>query len=187
MTQLEDLIAQFDAVWLDARQLISAMNSGQFNRQPEPGQWSVGQCLDHLVKVDRMYGERLEAAISKGKSEGRFAEGPFRYGWLESYALRSTEPPAKFRAKAPKLFVPSPHLDPEKTLEEFRLANRDLVRLADSAKGLDLRRIKVVSPVTTLWKWSLGIVFAVCAAHDRRHLYQARQAAQSLEKAEPSR
>ncbi|MCC6392386.1 MAG: DinB family protein [Bryobacterales bacterium] len=184
--QMEDLMAQFDAIWNEARQLALSLSAEDFNRQPQPGRWSAGQCLDHLVHVDRMYGERLAEAVSKGKSEGRFAEGPFHYGWLESYVLRSTEPPAKFRVKAPQVFVPSPRHDPEKTLEEFRLANRDLVRLADSAKGLDLRRIKVVSPVTRLWRWSLGIAFAVCAAHERRHLYQARQAAQPLEKPVPS-
>lgn len=70
--------------------------------------------------------------------------------------------------------------DPAKTLEQFRLANRELVRLANSARGLDMRRIRVVSPVTRLWKWSLAAVFAVCAAHDRRHLYQAREAARAV-------
>lgn len=185
LTHIEDLIAEFDAIWIEARQLALSLSAENFNRQPQPGRWSAGQCLDHLVHVDRMYAGRLAEAISKGKSEGRFADGPFRYGWLESYAVRSTEPPAKFRVKGPKLFIPSPLLDPEKTLEEFRSANRELVRVADSARGLDLRRIKVASPVTRLWKWSLGIAFAVCAAHDRRHLYQARQAARPHEKTVP--
>lgn len=177
---IEDLIAQFDAIWLDARQLTLSLREEDFNRQPQPGRWSAGQSLDHLVQVDRMYAGRLADAISKGKAEGRFSDGPLHYGWLESLILRTTEPPASFRVRAPKLFVPSPLHDPAKTLEQFRLANRELVRLANSARGLDMRRIRVVSPVTRLWKWSLAAVFAVCAAHDRRHLYQAREAARAV-------
>jgi len=179
-SRIEDMIAQFDAIWLEARQLVLSLSAEDFNRQPRPGVWSAGQCLDHLVHVDRMYGEKLAEAVSRGKSEGRFAEGPFRYGWLESHVLRSAEPPAKFRGKAPRVFVPSPRLDPEQTLEEFRKANRELVRVANSARGLDLRRVRVASPVTRLWKWSLGAGFAACAAHDRRRLHQARQAARAL-------
>ena len=36
-------------------------------------------------------------------------------------------------------------------------------------------RTVVVSPVTRLFRMPLGGYFAFLAAHDRRHLYQARQ------------
>jgi hypothetical protein len=51
-------------------------------------------------------------------------------------------------------------------------ANCRLKGLLQQSAGLDLRRIRVVSPVTRLLKLSLVGAFALTAAHDRRHLYQ---------------
>ena len=48
----------------------------------------------------------------------------------------------------------------------------DTIRLAD---GLDLRRARGRSPAFPLVKWSLGSQFAITLAHERRHLWQARQ------------
>jgi hypothetical protein len=50
-----------------------------------------------------------------------------------------------------------------------RLAER--IRLAD---GLDLRLASHASPLP-LWQWTLGTYIAVCLAHERRHIWQARQ------------
>jgi hypothetical protein len=46
------------------------------------------------------------------------------------------------------------------------------VRAAD---GLDLRRARQRSPVFPLVKWSLGTMLALVLAHERRHIWQARQ------------
>jgi hypothetical protein len=43
------------------------------------------------------------------------------------------------------------------------------------ADGLDLRRVRARSPVIAWLKYSLGISFAAYLAHQRRHLWQARQ------------
>ncbi len=46
------------------------------------------------------------------------------------------------------------------------------LRLAD---GRDLRRARARSPALPLFVWSLGSLFAITLAHERRHLWQARQ------------
>jgi hypothetical protein len=46
------------------------------------------------------------------------------------------------------------------------------VRQAD---GLNLNRNRVISPVTSLLRLPLGAYFVFVIAHDRRHLWQARQ------------
>ena len=44
-----------------------------------------------------------------------------------------------------------------------------------AADGLDLRRVKVVTPISRWVKLSLGMAFAQTAAHERRHLEQSRR------------
>jgi hypothetical protein len=43
------------------------------------------------------------------------------------------------------------------------------------ADGLDLKRAVVTSPASRFFRMSLGAYLAFLAAHDRRHLWQARQ------------
>jgi len=48
------------------------------------------------------------------------------------------------------------------------------------ADGLDLVRPRGRSPALPLIKWSLGALIAITLAHERRHLWQARQVRNSL-------
>jgi len=50
-----------------------------------------------------------------------------------------------------------------------------LVERIKTADGFDLRRVRRRSPVLPLMKWSLGTMFALVLAHERRHIWQARQ------------
>jgi len=176
--ELAGLIRQYDAALAEAEALAAPLNTSQFNWRSEPAKWSVGQCLEHLTLSAGSYLPKLQAAIEDGRRRGLTASPPFRYGWFESFFLRSLEPPPKLRVKAPKVFQPDinrPVLDPASTLASYKEVNRAGRDLIEQAQGLDLRRIKVPSPVTSLLHWSIGIVFAIAPAHDRRHLWQARQ------------
>jgi hypothetical protein len=48
----------------------------------------------------------------------------------------------------------------------------------EAANGIDLSRTKVNNPVTRWFRLSLGQELAFNAAHERRHLWQARQVTQ---------
>ncbi len=175
------LIEQYDRVLSDAEAMVGMLNREQFNWAQAPGMWSVGECLNHLICVDRMYAEKIAHAVDQGRQRKMFGQPPFRYGPIESYFLRNTEPPPKLRVKAPKAFVPAPagNLDARQSLDDFRELNRRLARLVEQAQDLDWARVRVNSPILPVWKWSLGVVLAVAVAHDRRHLYQARRVIES--------
>lgn len=178
--ELAEWARQFDATLADAEALVKGMTEEQFNWRTAPGKWSVGECLDHLASTNRLFVARLSAAMEEARKQKRFSDGPFHYGAIQNYFLKATDPPPKFRVKAPGGFAPSAGTyDLATTLEEFRKANRALQKLTGEAKGLDLARVKVTSPALSFWKWSIGIVIPVCAAHERRHLYQARQVVQA--------
>ena len=50
----------------------------------------------------------------------------------------------------------------------------------ERADGLDLRRVKVSTPISRFLKMSLGMMFAQVAAHERRHLAQAQRVHEKL-------
>jgi len=85
------------------------------------------------------------------------------------------EPPPRFRVKAPGVFRPGPATPLAGTLEEFVALQEHFQQRLHDAEGLHLRRIRVPSPAFRRLKIGLGAAFAVIAAHQRRHLWQAQQ------------
>jgi hypothetical protein len=60
-------------------------------------------------------------------------------------------------------------------MAEFDTWQDRLEGLILASEGLDLRRIAHASPVLPLFRYSLGTSLAAILAHERRHVWQARQ------------
>jgi hypothetical protein len=172
---LDELHAAFEAAKQDARALAEGVPDAAFNWRRAPGTWSMGECVDHLNVTGRKYLRAVDRALEKGRREGITGAGPFRYGVLEQLFVRLQEPPPRFRLKHPAAFTPSSSVSRGEALAAFLALQDELqLRLAQS-QGLDLRRLKTPSPVSKYLKFSLGAAFEAVAAHQRRHLWQARQ------------
>lgn len=175
VSDLEEYQRQIEAVNLDARSLIAGLSDAQFNWHPAPGHWSIAECLDHLTVSGRELIERVRETINNAHSRGLRGRGPFRYGMIGNMIVRSMEPPAKRKFKAPKIFKPRPDLLLVEVVRDFFAVQAEVLQLIREANGIDLARAKVTSPVTRLIKLSLGQAFGLIATHERRHLWQAHQ------------
>lgn len=173
--ELQDYISQLEAIKRDAADLTAGLTEAQFNWRPAPGQWSVAECLAHLNATAQQYIPLLSASITEARERGWLSQGPFRYGWLGNWFVRSMEPPVKMKFKAPKAFIPPPDQPMSKTVPEFMALQDQLISLIGTANGIHLGRARVPSPATKLIKLSLGQGFALITGHERRHLWQARQ------------
>jgi len=157
-----------------ARALYEGRSDAQLLWRPEPGAWSITECLLHLNQSGRIYLGSLDQAIEEGTRRGRTGAGPYRHPWFSRWFVASLDAPAKHRMKAPRIFLPPAPTDPPReTLREFEELGEAIARRLDASTGLDLGRVRVVSPVTSLVRLSLGMGFAMLAAHERRHLDQA--------------
>jgi hypothetical protein len=172
---LQEYRRQIEAVNADAQDLIAGLSESQFNWARAPGHWSIAECLDHLTVTNRELIEEMKRAVTDARARGLTASGPFRYGIIGNMLVRSQEPPARMKFKAPKIFKPRSSQSLEATARDFFAVHDEVLRLIKEANGLNLARIKVTSPVTRFFKLSLGQVFGLIATHDRRHLWQARQ------------
>ena len=174
VSELENYRQQFEAIRDDARQLIAGLTNKQFNWRQQPGSWSIAECLAHLNVTGQMFLPALVRQIKGARAEGRLSAGPYRHGFFGKIFVRGMEPPVKLKFKAPKLYAPLPeHLVAVVEPAFMSLQDQFIARLHD-ANGLDLGRVKVASPASRFIKISLGHAFALMAAHERRHLWQAR-------------
>lgn len=175
--ELQGYCDQNRAVIDDAGDLVGGLTAEQFNWWPTPGRWSVGECMHHLNEVVAVYIPLLRATVEDARSKGLTATGPFRYGLLTNWFVGVMEPPPRKRVQVPKKLrvPPSSTHDPAATLELFNSRHAELVDVIRGANGLDLKRAKIPSVASRLIVLSLGQWFGFLVAHDRRHVWQARQ------------
>jgi hypothetical protein len=183
LSELDDYRSQFAAIAEQAGELAAGLDEERFNWRPAPEKWSIEECLGHLVVVGQQRVRVLEEGIRRGRERRLTGEGPFTYGPVERWFVRLTEPPPRLRVSAPRRFRPQHGQPVTAVLPTFLHLQSQLMAQADAARGLDLRRIKVASPVSRWLRMSLGMALAQAAAHERRHLEQARRVLDELNRA----
>ena len=172
---LKSLRAQIEAIQRDAEELLKGMTEAQFNWRPAPNRWSVGECLEHLNVAARLYWPLLAATINQARVAGVMSPGPYKHGWIGNWFVRIAEPPPRMRVPAPRRFRPQMNLPLAQVVPQFAAFQERLLDLLRDANGVDLGRAKVQMPATKLVQLTLGQAFSLVAAHQRRHLWQARQ------------
>lgn len=165
---------QFEQLAADADALTADLSDEQFNWSPAPGIWSMAQCLEHLNVTARLYLPKLDEGISEAIRLGLYGQGPFSYNLIGRLIAGSMEPPPRFRVKAPKTFQPVPHRPRQDVMAAFRAYQKQYVDRLRQASGIDLARARVSSPAAAWIRMPLGSGFALMTAHERRHLWQAR-------------
>jgi hypothetical protein len=158
---------------------LGRLTEEQLNWRTAPGSWSPGECVLHVNVSNRLFLDAIEKRMQTARERGLLREGPFRYGWLDRWFVRELEPAARRRTKAPRIFRPEPRRAGASDVAELgRLLERAIAAMR-AAKGIDLARVRVRSPVSPLIRWQLGTAFHIVVAHTDRHLQQAERVMQN--------
>lgn len=173
--ELAELDRQFAALKAEAFELVNGLQNAQFNWRPDARSWSISECLVHLNMVGDRYVHLLEKTLADARARGLVGQSPFGYGFLGKWLLATTEPPPRRKYKAPRSFMPPDDQPITAVLPTFLHLQEQLALLLVEANGLDLARVKVPAPGLGPVKLNLHITLAWIAAHERRHLWQARQ------------
>jgi hypothetical protein len=180
--ELADYGRRYQAAKQAAAELTAGLTDRQLNQRPAAGGWSVAECLDHLLVTGEQVLAPIDAGIDRALKRGWTSSGPFRYGRLGNWFVRSNgggQPPRR-RFKAPSLYQPSPARPAAELVESFGALQARLQQRLERADGVDLARVKISSPVTRLLRLSLGQWFALLAGHQERHLGQARRVLEQI-------
>lgn len=174
--ELQTRREQFEALKREAEALTEGLSETVFNRAPAPGAWSVGECLDHLNAIGTQLLPRLKEAIRETEESGHYASGPFHYGPMERLFIRLNGPNPPFKMPTVGAYRPAEAtLDPEQVTGEFLSLQDQLIDCVEAANGLDLTTVTIPSPANRWVRLSLGAWLALTAAHEERHIEQARR------------
>lgn len=171
------LIADLDAADERAQQLVMGLTPEQLNWQPQPGKWSVGQCLEHLCITNELYVPAISLSLqNKPVSPVR----DITLGWFAQWFITSfIEPsPKTKRARAPRKIVPGVRVEPS-VLDRFLRSNQAARELLRQAGSYDVNHIRFKNPFLPLLRFTVGTGLEIVPRHERRHLLQAERAKQA--------
>jgi len=178
--ELEGYRAGFRWAKGEIQNLTASIEPAAYNARPAEKAWSAAECVEHLSATAREMIPALDAGVVRARENGWLAHGPFEYGRFEKWFARQSggeELPPKRRFKTPKLYHP-PHqtYDMDDSVLEFLALQDRYMETLQLASGVDLARTKVASPAMSLLRLSLGQWLKSMEGHQRRHLWQAREA-----------
>jgi uncharacterized damage-inducible protein DinB len=82
MSDIDEIVDRLNEVTRDARAAFGGLSHEKLNWKPAPERWSVAQCLDHLITINRLYfalfTEMRGAAAADGMGAPLAAQWPLR-------------------------------------------------------------------------------------------------------------
>ena len=173
--ELDIYLEQIRYIRQDVAAIVANLDDARFTWRPAPDRWSIGECFEHLNLTAAAFVPASDAALEDARARNLLSKGPFVYPLFERLFVASNEPPPRRRFRAFKPYRPSVRLSHDAVMNAFSAWQDRLVERIKRADGLDLRRARRRSPILPIMKWSLGTMFALVLAHERRHIWQARQ------------
>jgi hypothetical protein len=172
-TGVVGLVEELDAIAAEARARFGGLSAAQLNWKPSPEGWSVGQCLEHLIKTNESFFPTLEA-MAKGERRSRLWErlSPLS-GLFGRVILRGLSSERKF--KAPRAIRPETSGVRADIVARFVEHQGELARRLSAARGADAQRTVVTSPISALVTYSFADACRIVVEHERRHFEQARR------------
>jgi hypothetical protein len=174
---LQALVDDFSAIEREADAIVDALDDDQFNWSPRPGAWSIGQCFSHLNAMNTLYYGIVAEAVEKARRAGVSRERPIHSSFVGRAFIKSLEPPARIKMRAPRATVPPAErrykADVWPAFVRFHAHLRSSIA---SMTDVDLNRATFPNPfLGRLVRMRAGTGLRIMAAHDRRHVWQAAQ------------
>lgn len=172
--ELERLRREADAARDELRALLAPLSEAQLCWRPAPGKWTLAEIATHLTLTAQLCLPAVDRALEEAERRGWRSLGPFRLTPMGHFFVWYVEPPPAIRLPAPRPLVPPPECSPREALPEFLRWQEEVVDRMERASGYDLNRARFRSPFAKFVTMDLLAVFSVFTAHERRHIWQAR-------------
>src|SRR5262245_49880742 len=155
------------------------LSAQQINWTSRAGEWSIGQCFDHLIISNRPYFQIIEE-IQEGRRRQRAWERmPLPPRFFAKLIINTLRPDSGRKAKARPAFYPSSsHIAPG-IIASFVEQQDRLLHFMESTRGLDLDGIRITSPVMSFFTYSLMDVYRIIVVHEQNHFVQAKRVMES--------
>lgn len=181
--QLSAVLEEFEGASTRLHRLVDHLPPGRWSERPEPGRWSVAECVAHLNLTGQAFLPELKGALAEAVGRGETFRGRYRrdpVGWLLSPFTGPLARIGSFRlgaVRTPAAFVPGGSLPRSEVMAEFDRLQEEQMEVVRAADGHPIHRVKIASPFEPRMRYSAYSALLILPRHQRRHTLQAEEAA----------
>lgn len=176
--ELHNVVSELEKISLEAQKNFGNFSAEQVNWRPSAEAWSVGQCVEHLIKSNEMFYDELDL-IASGRRKNSLLENysPLS-GFFGNLLISSLKKDGrKYKAPTRKIVPPS-SVDPH-IIEVFAAHQSELIGKIKKTETADWRKTKVTSPFLKIATYRLADGFQIIIEHEKRHFRQAERVTQA--------
>jgi hypothetical protein len=179
--ELNGFITAAKSIAYDAKTLFGGLSERQLNWQPNAESWSVGLCLEHLIKTNEEMLGAVESHITGDHKKTIFERLALGSNYFGNYVLKAVQPENRSKVKAPNVFRPAASKVSADVVDRFAANQERIIELMSRSDKLDLEKTIVTSPVARFITYSLFNAYKIVVTHERRHFRQAQNVMQLLD------
>lgn len=159
----------------EVRRAFDPLSSQQINWKPSEEEWSIGQCVDHLILSNRGFVPIIERILMGQRRQSAWERMPVLPGFFGRLLIRTLRPGSGRKVRARPAFYPSRSAIAPGIVRSFLEQQGRLLSLMEATRGLDLDGITITSPVSRLITYSLMDAYRIIVVHEQNHVAQARR------------
>lgn len=177
--ELQRLLDEIDQCERDAEALVADLDDATVNWRPPGGGWSVAQCLHHLAVINEFYLRDCRSYVNAGRQAGHRFAGLHPTMWGRAF-VQWLEPPARMKTKAAPVAQPAPSIPRDQLLPFYKASHSEYRALVHDCAAVDVNRVIMPNPFIQRVRMRMATILLVIPAHERRHLWQAREVKELL-------
>lgn len=171
--QASELIQRLKAVNEEVKTHFSTCSVEELNWKPDSNRWSIAECLEHLMVINKLYFKSLQKVLDN--SPTTFWERiPGLPNLFANLLLKATNPENRRKMKTAPLFEPKQSEFDKSIIDTFLTHNEKLIDLFERLKHRD-PSITITSPAAFFITMPLGKAMLLLTMHEERHLLQAKE------------
>lgn len=172
---LPQILTEADAIARSAQSTFGQLTAAQLNWKPSAEQWSIAQCLQHLIATNLEMGSIFDAIISGTKQKSVLERLPVLPGVWGKMMVKFLAPENKQKYKAlPKVTPADSGLDPQ-IVGQFVSHQQEVIGKMKVVQNLQPEKIIMTSPFASFITYSLLDACRIIVIHERRHFAQAER------------
>ena len=175
LTELEKLTRAFT----DA---FGNLSAEELNRKPNPKTWSIGQVIEHIIVVNKSYYPVVEQLRAGTYRTPWTARMPLLVNWFGNFILKGVEPERRKKIKTFPVWEPKQSEVRADVVAHFTEHQKELAALMATCEEFVEAGTVISSPANPYIVYKIGRAFDIVVAHELRHLNQAREILDFLQK-----
>ena len=174
--RVKSVTSELSHVAEDAAAKFSGLTDEQLNWKPAAKNWSVAQCLDHLIVTHSLYFPLFEKMAGGGVKPTFWEKASPLSGFFGRFLMRNLDPANTKPMKTTSKAYPSASDMGDDIIERFVKHQEQMIAaLQKLPTTMDPAKTIITSPLLGFVTYSLDDTFTILTHHCRRHFNQARR------------